>query len=79
MRAVNISMISPNDCVVDATATANVKIPLLTLEKTWSISIDQTHVLRFNVESATLPRTCHSLTRVRYRRLSPPEAGEYLM
>ncbi|MGA7053829.1 MAG: hypothetical protein WBZ37_21680 [Mycobacterium sp.] len=45
--------ISPNDSVVDATATANVKIPLLALEKTWSIIADKTRVLRFNVAGAT--------------------------
>src|SRR6476469_714500 len=73
MRAVSIKMIWPNDCDVDATATANVKTPLLALEKTWSISVDQTRVLRFNVDSATLPRTCQSLAGVTCKRASAAE------
>jgi len=76
---VSINMIWPNDCDVDATATAKVKMPLLALENTWSTTVDQTRVLRFNVDSATVPRTCQSLSGVIRKRPLASEVGEYVI
>jgi hypothetical protein len=59
--------ISPNASGVDATATASVNIPLLALEKAWSMTADQTRILRLNVVGAIYPSGLSFTGPVRHR------------